>query len=154
MAKQRDRRTPAQPILNCAALSPDKPIPCKNPEEGAAGSPPLPGLWPPCCSPVGRAAWPPEAEGAEAGMAQGGDGAAAPPCCPAWEEECRARQVSLCVSSGVGAAGRDRAGAARPGDPLALVVRGLLLPAPWGWFHPCVLIGATMLYNAYITSQG
>lgn len=54
---------PAQPILNCAALSPDKPIPCKNPEEGAAGFPPLPGLWPPCCSPVGRAAWPPEAEG-------------------------------------------------------------------------------------------
>ncbi|XP_023614737.1 uncharacterized protein LOC111827241 isoform X2 [Myotis lucifugus] len=100
MAAQRDRGTPAQPILSCAALSPNKPIPCKDPEEGAAGSPPLPCLWPPCGSPVGRAAWPPEAAGAEAGTGRGGDGAAAPPCGPAWEEEPGARHLQARSGSG------------------------------------------------------
>lgn len=62
---------------------------------------------------------------------------------------------SLSVSSGVEGAGIDRAGAA-----LASVARGLFLqPLGFGLSLAlnncsCVLIGATMLYNAYIISQG
>lgn len=54
--------------------------------------------------------------------------------------------------------------AARTWQCLGIAGKRTLPPAPWVWFHPwpvlalnncvCVLIGATMLYNAYIISRG
>lgn len=82
-----------------------------------AGSHPFPCPWPSRCFSVGRATWLPEAQWTEAALGQGDDGAAAPPCCPAWEEECRARQVSLCVLWG----GRSRYRQGRGGQGLLLL---------------------------------
>ncbi|XP_053065128.1 uncharacterized protein LOC106981807 [Acinonyx jubatus] len=58
-----------------------------------AHAPPRPrGPQPPCCSCVGRTARHLGPHGRRLPWARvSDDGAAAPPCCPAWEEECRAR---------------------------------------------------------------
>nr|XP_039319360.1 uncharacterized protein LOC120361585 [Saimiri boliviensis boliviensis] len=74
------------------------------------------------CFPAGRAARLPRAGGAEAAMGQGGGGFAASPCCPAWEEEHRARQVSLCVLW----AGRSRYRQGRGSQGLVLL---------WHWWQ-------------------
>ncbi|XP_041605963.1 uncharacterized protein LOC121487909 [Vulpes lagopus] len=109
VTEQRDGRR-AQPILE-----PLQYLWCKDREEGAAGSlarrlagPLGPGA--PLPVPRGKGGLAPEVAWTEAWTeawtGQGGDGAAAPPCCPAWEEECRARYWVPAMLSKVLGAGK------------------------------------------------
>lgn len=123
MTEQRDG-WPSQSRSRCSTCSPNKHVLVQGQRGGGCWLPGPPGTLAPLLLRTGGAAWlrlPGQRLLVGWGMM-----AAAPPCCPAWEEECRARQVSLCVLWGERSRCR-QAGAAGPGAALALVVKGLYL---------------------------
>ncbi|XP_040302249.1 uncharacterized protein LOC121011704 [Herpailurus yagouaroundi] len=94
MTEQRDG-WPSQSWSCCSTYSPNKHVLVQGQRGGGCWltrHPPRPrGPQPPCCSRVGRTARHLGPHRRRLPWARvSDDGAAAPPCCPAWEEECRA----------------------------------------------------------------